>query len=152
MTIRQCVLSAILIAFAAITPEAAHAQASLPTLNISINGHSIKAEVASTVESRMRGLMHREKLGKHEGMLFVFDEVGYHSMWMKNTLIPLSVAFIDEKGRIINIANMEPHAEVLHSATAPARFALETNVGWFKARNIGPGAMLKGLEKAPEGR
>ncbi len=152
MTIRQYLFAAILVSCAALPHQVVHAQGSLPSLNLSINGHTIKAEVASTVESRMRGLMHREKLGKQDGMLFVFDEVGYHSMWMKNTLIPLSIAFIDEQGRIINIMDMEPHAEILHSATGPARYALETNVGWFKTRNIGPGTAVKGLDKAPKGR
>jgi len=130
----------------------AQAQGPGPQISLSIDGHTLNAEVAATVETRMRGLMHREKMGKNEGMLFVFDELGYHSMWMKNTLIPLSVAFIDEQGRIINIADMEPHSERTHGATGPARFALEMNVGWFKARNIAAGAKIKGLEKAPKGK
>ena len=93
--------------------------------------------------------MFRDKLGRNDGMLFVFDQIGYHGMWMKNTLIPLSVAFIDESGRILNIAEMEPHSEITHSAAGPARYALEMNAGWFKARNIAPGSVVKGLEKAP---
>ena len=122
------------------------------SINLKIGAHSIKAEVVYTPETRARGLMLREKMGKNNGMLFVFDQLGYHGMWMKNTLIPLSVAFIDAKGKIINIAEMTPHSEVTHSATGPARFALEMNSGWFKARNIAPGAAVIGLDKAPAGQ
>ncbi|MBL8515777.1 MAG: DUF192 domain-containing protein [Betaproteobacteria bacterium] len=128
------------------------AQGPLPTLTLTVEGHAVKAEVAATVESRTKGLMHREKLGKNDGMLFVFDELGYHAMWMKNTLIPLAVAFIDEQGKILNIAEMQPHSESTHAATGPARYALEMNAGWFKERNVGPGTKIKGLDKAPKGR
>jgi uncharacterized protein len=128
------------------------AQGPLPTMTLSVEGHAVKAEIAATVESRIKGLMHREKLGKNDGMLFVFDEIGYHSMWMKNTLIPLAVAFIDEQGKILNIAEMQPHSESMHGAAGPARYALEMNTGWFKERNIAAGAKVKGLEKAPKGR
>ena len=122
------------------------------SINLKVGAHSIKAEVVYTPETRARGLMLREKMGKNNGMLFVFDQLGYHGMWMKNTLIPLSVAFIDTKGKIINIAEMTPHSEATHSATGPARFALEMNSGWFKARNIAPGAAVIGLDKAPAGQ
>lgn len=133
-------------------PTIAMSQGPLPSLTVTVEGHSVKAEVAATFESRMKGLMHREKLGKNDGMLFVFDQVGYHSMWMKNTLIPLSVAFLDEDGKIINIAEMQPHSEMQHMAAGPARYALEMNAGWFNERKIAPGARVKGLEKAPKGR
>jgi len=121
-------------------------------LQLKIDNHAINAEVAATTETRMKGLMFREKMGKNDGMLFVFDQVGYHGMWMKNTLIPLSVAFMDEQGKILNIADMQPHSEQTHSASGPARYALEMNVGWFKANNIAAGAVVKGLEKAPKGQ
>ena len=133
---------------AAATP----AMAADKALQLRIGTHAINAEVAATAETRMKGLMHREKMGKNDGMLFVFDQVGYHGMWMKNTLIPLSVAFMDEQGKILNIADMQPHSEQTHSAAGPARYALEMNVGWFKARNISAGAIVKGLEKAPKGQ
>lgn len=119
-------------------------------LQLKIGDHAVNAEVAATPETRMKGLMFREKMGKNDGMVFVFDQIGYHSMWMKNTLIPLSVAFIDEQGKILNIADMEPHSEQTHSAAGPARYALEMNVGWFKSRNISAGAVVKGLERAPK--
>ena len=120
-------------------------------IQLKVDGHSITAEVAATLETRARGLMFRTKLGKNAGMLFVFDQLGYHGMWMKNTLIPLSVAFIDEHGRILNIAEMEPHSEITHSATGPARYALEMNAGWFSTRKIVPGSAIKGIDKAPKG-
>jgi len=81
------------------------------------------------------------------GMVFVFEENAAHCMWMKNTLMPLSVAFIDEAGVIINIADMQPHSEESHCAAKPARYALEMNKGWFAQRGIKPGAKLGGLEK-----
>ena len=118
-------------------------------IKLKIGSHAVTAEVVAMPESRQKGLMFRDKLGKNDGMLFVFDQIGYHGMWMKNTLIPLSVAFIDETGRILNVAEMEPHSETTYSAAGPARYALEMNAGWFKARNIAPGSLVKGLEKAP---
>lgn len=128
------------------------AQGPLPTISVVVEGHVVKAEVAATFENRARGLMFREKLGKNDGMLFVFDQLGYHSMWMKNTLIPLSVAFLDAEGKIVNIAEMQPHVENHHMAAGPVLYALEMNSGWFSERKIGPGAKVKGLEKAPKGR
>jgi uncharacterized membrane protein (UPF0127 family) len=123
------------------------ARAELPTLQLRAGMHLIRAEVAADYSTRMQGLMHRESLAPNAGMLFVFDEAAGHCMWMKNTLIPLSVAFIDEKGVIINIADMQPHSEQSHCATAPAVFALEMSRGWFAQRGIKPGTTLGGLER-----
>lgn len=85
-------------------------------------------------------------------MLFVFEETARHGMWMKNTYIPLSVAFLDERGAIINIADMEPHSLDSHGAARPAKYALEMNRGWFRKRGIKPGAKLEGIERAPPAR
>ena len=85
-------------------------------------------------------------------MLFVFPEQGLHGMWMVNTYIPLSVAFLDEGGVIINIADMEPHTRTTHAATRPARYALEVNRGWFATRGIKPGMRVEGIERAPPAR
>jgi uncharacterized membrane protein (UPF0127 family) len=82
-------------------------------------------------------------------MLFVFDEAAPHCMWMKNTLIPLSVAFIDANGTIVNIADMQPHSEQPHCASAPAVFALEMARGWFAQRGVKAGMKLGGLERLP---
>jgi len=139
------------LALAAAVPVLAGAQ-SLPTLTLNAGIHLIRAEVASTFESRMTGLMRREKLDANGGMLFVFREIAPHCMWMKNTYIPLSVAFIDEGGVIVSIADMKPQTEDSHCAARPARYALEMNQGWFAAKGITPGAKISGLEKAPPPR
>lgn len=118
-------------------------------LELSVGIHRIEAEVANTERSRMVGLMRREYMPPQRGMLFVFDADAYHCMWMKNTLIPLSVAFLDERGKIINVEKMQPQTENNHCAAKPARFALEMNAGWFHQRGIGPGFVVDGIEQAP---
>ncbi len=123
------------------------ARAELPVVQLGTGMHLIRAELADSMGARMEGLMHRKSMPQGSGMVFVFEENATHCMWMKNTLIPLSVAFIDEAGTIINIADMQPHSEQSHCATRPARYALEMNKGWFAQRGIKPGAKLRGLEK-----
>ena len=123
------------------------ARAELPVVQLSTGMHLIRAELADNMGTRMEGLMYRKSMPQGSGMVFVFDESATHCMWMKNTLIPLSVAFIDESGAIINIADMQPQSEQSHCAARPARFALEMNKGWFAERGIKPGAKLRGLEK-----
>ena len=132
---------AILLAFAA-APALAQ---ELPVVQLSAGMHSIRAEVAADFSTRMRGLMHRASLPANSGMLFIFDEPSIHCMWMKNTLIPLSVVFLDEAGTVINIADMQPHSEQSHCAARQARYALEMNRGWFAARGIKPGMRLGGI-------
>ena len=117
----------------------------LPVARLSAGIHLIQAEVVSDGETRARGLMHRKALEQNAGMLFIFDDHAIHCMWMKNTLIPLSVAFIDDRGTIVNIADMEPHDLQSHCAARPVKYALEMNRGWFAARGIGPGARLGGV-------
>ncbi|MCS7100122.1 MAG: DUF192 domain-containing protein, partial [Burkholderiaceae bacterium] len=107
--------------------------------------HLITAELADTDATRTRGLMFREHLPPNQGMLFVFDSKAPHCMWMRNTPIPLSVAFIDDDGRVVNIEDMAPHTETLHCARAPVRYALEMNRGWFASRGIRPGAVIGGI-------
>ena len=136
-------LASLLLAFALVGPACAQ----LPVAELATGMHLIRAEVADSMGTRMEGLMHRKSMPQGSGMVFVFDETATHCMWMKNTLIPLSVAFIDEAGAIINIADMQPHSEQSHCAARPARFALEMNKGWFAERGIKPGAKLRGLEK-----
>ena len=138
-------MKTILILLAAGFAAAAHAQ--LPTVELTAGMHRIRAEVADTMGTRMQGLMYRKSMPQGAGMVFVFDETAAHCMWMKNTLIPLSVAFIDEAGAIINIADMQPHSEQSHCAARPARYALEMNKGWFVQRGIKPGTKLRGLDK-----
>jgi len=121
----------------------------LPVVQLSAGMHLIRAEVAADNPSRSRGLMHRKSLGANAGMLFVFDQAAIHCMWMKNTYVPLSVAFLDEHGTIVNIADMQPHSEQSHCATRPTVYALEMAQGWFAQRGIKPGAKLGGLDKLP---
>ena len=140
-------------ALAIVAPlAAAQPQSKLPTLALSAGIHVIQAEVANTVPSRAQGLMFRKSLAANQGMLFVFAEVERHCMWMRNTYVPLSVAFIDEAGVILNIADMKPQTENSHCAAGPARYALEMSQGWFAAKGIKPGARLSGIEKAPAPR
>ncbi|MCW5591283.1 MAG: DUF192 domain-containing protein [Burkholderiales bacterium] len=136
-------LAALAFAFLPLAP----AQAAPKVIQVQVAGHALRVEVAATVEERMRGLMFRAKLDANEGMLFVFDEPGYHSMWMKNTPLPLSVAFVDGEGRILNILDMEPQTLDSHYAAGPARFAIETNKGWFAQRRIKAGDKVTGLPK-----
>jgi uncharacterized protein len=116
-----------------------------PVFQLNAGIHLIQAEVVSDPGSRAQGLMHRKELAQNAGMLFIFDERAVHCMWMKNTLIPLSVAFIDDRGVIVNIADMEPKTETSHCAAQPVRYALEMNRGWFAARGIKPGSRLGGI-------
>ncbi|HYD81775.1 MAG TPA: DUF192 domain-containing protein [Paucimonas sp.] len=117
----------------------------LPIAMLNAGMHVIKAEVASTDAEREQGLMFREKMGPNEGMLFVFPAPAAVCMWMKNTLLPLSVAFMDEQGKIINIEDMKPQTLDSHCGNKPVRYALEMNLGWFKQKGIKPGSSIGGL-------
>ena len=126
----------------------ARADVTFATSQIKVGAHPLKVELAASDPQRTQGLMFRKSLGKNEGMLFVFDEIEYHSMWMKNTLIPLSVAFVDAKGEILNVLDMEPLTLDTHTAAGPARYAIETNKGWFAEKGIKAGDKVTGLPKA----
>ena len=141
------VLAALLLCSAAFGQEPKVAP--LKTISVKVGAHALKVEVADDDASRSRGLMFRNTLGKDNGMLFTFPEPGYHGMWMMNTFIPLSVAFIDGDGRILNILDMQPHTQDTHTAAGPARYAIETNVGWFAGKKIKAGDRVTGLPKAP---
>ncbi len=117
------------------------------TTHVKVAGHDLKVEVAASEEQRMHGLMFRKKLGRNDGMLFIFDEPAYQAMWMKNTLIPLSVAFLDKNGEILNILDMEPQTLDTHMSAGPATYAIETNKGWFAEKKIKPGDRVSGLPK-----
>jgi uncharacterized membrane protein (UPF0127 family) len=134
--------------FAAATTRAA----GLPTIELSIKGHRLMAEVASTEATRTTGLMNRFSLQPDHGMLFVFKEALPQAFWMKNTYVPLSIAFIDGDGRIINIEDMSPQTEITHPSRGLALYALEMKKGWFADRNIAPGARVEGLAKAAPAR
>lgn len=125
------------------------AQAQMPRMELSLGFYRIEAEVAADQKNRMQGLMQRRSMAAHQGMLFVFPQAARHCMWMKNTYLPLSVAFLDDEGAIINIEDMQPQTENNHCAARPARFALEMNQGWFAAKGVKAGARLAGVERAP---
>ena len=125
------------------------AQNAMPVMELNAGFHRIEAEVAASDQSRQVGLMNRQAMPPQRGMLFVFTQANTHCMWMRNTLLPLSVAFVDDDGYIINIEDMQPQTEDNHCARQPARYALEMNRGWFAQRGIKPGVRLGGLDKAP---
>ena len=128
---------------------AASAQDSMPVLELTAGMHRIEAEVAANDQNRQVGLMNRRAMPPQRGMLFVFGRENMHCMWMRNTYLPLSVAFMDADGVIINIEDMQPQTESNHCAKKPARYALEMNQGWFAQRGIKPGTRLGGIDKAP---
>lgn len=124
----------------------AHAQQpQLPLVRLTAGMQVVQAEVADSFGSRMQGLMQRRSLAPNHGMLFLFDADDRQCMWMKNTLIPLSVAFIDAHGAIINIADMQPHSEETHCSARPVRYALEMTQGWFRDKGVKPGIRIRGI-------
>jgi uncharacterized protein len=138
-------ITALLFAAIAALPAFAQQAPKSAVAELSIGIHLIKAEVAATEEEREHGLMLREKLGPNDGMLFLFDAPATVCMWMKNTILPLSVAFLDDKGAIINIEEMKEQTTDSHCALKQASSALEMNRGWFKQKNIKPGAIINGI-------
>jgi len=125
-------------------------QTGLPKLTLSAGGQTITADVAATDETRQKGLMFRTQMARNEGMLFVFPQLGYHAMWMRNTPINLSVAYLDEQGKIISIHEMQAFNETSHQALGPARYALEMNAMWFSQHKLKAGDRVKGIDKAPK--
>ncbi len=125
------------------------AQTALPLAELGVGMYRIEAEVAHTNQMRQIGLMNRRAMPPQRGMVFVFPTLAAHCMWMKNTYLPLSVAFLDSRGRVLNIEDMQPHTEDNHCAAAPARFALEMNLGWFRERGVKPGDTVRGIDGLP---
>lgn len=117
----------------------------LPTAQLVLQGEQVQAEIAATEDSRSYGLMNRTSLLANHGMIFVFDEPGIVCFWMKNTILPLSIAFIDDKGVISNITDMQPQTLDTHCPTRAIRYALEMEQGWFTARQIKPGTVVENL-------
>ena len=121
----------------------------MPVFELTAGIHRIEAEVAATHADREQGLMYRKTMADHHGMLFVFPAAGIECMWMRNTLLPLSVAFLDANGAIINIEDMQPQTTTNHCAARPARYALEMNLGWFTRRGLVRGHRISGLDALP---
>jgi uncharacterized membrane protein (UPF0127 family) len=122
---------------------------SLPTLTLNAGIHNITAELAQTDEQRSTGLMHRTAMPPNHGMLFAFDRAGQQCFWMKNTLLPLDIAFVADDGTIVNLDRMKPQSLDAHCSSKPVRFVLEMNEGWFAKRGIAAGSRLKGPPFTP---
>ena len=113
-----------------------------PTLILKMDSYQIIAEVASSEKTRKEGLMYRQSLKNDNGMLFIFETEQAYCFWMKNTQIPLSVAFIQNNGVIRNIADMQPYSLTKHCASEPVKYALEMEQGWFSDRGITAGSIV----------
>ncbi|MBK1733590.1 DUF192 domain-containing protein [Thiococcus pfennigii] len=131
---------------------AAATAAPLPQADIAVGPHRLTVELALEPADRQIGLMHRPSLPADQGMLFVFPNDGRRCMWMRNTLIPLSVAFIAADGSILNLADMAPLNDATHCSRGPIRYALEVNRGWFAERGIAAGDRIGGLQQLPPAR
>jgi uncharacterized protein len=116
----------------------------LPATTLHAGMYNITAQVARSAEERQIGLMFRKTMATHEGMLFVFEQPATQCFWMRNTLLPLSAAFVADDGSIVNIEDMAPQTETSHCSKKPVRFVLEMNQGWFAKRAIKPGSRLTG--------
>ncbi|MFV0680613.1 DUF192 domain-containing protein [Ottowia sp.] len=149
MKIFRRTLFALACAAAALPVMAQLASSGLPQLDlqrVALNAgmHRIEAQVAATPAQRQIGLMHRQNMLAHEGMLFVFEQPGVQCFWMKNTLIPLTAAFVADDGTIVNLADMKPLDESSHCSAKPVRYVLEMNQGWFAQRHLKAGIKLQG--------
>lgn len=130
----------------------AQAQSALPVIPLTAGMYAIQAELAASPEARERGLMFRKSMPANAGMLFVFEEKAGHCFWMRNTDLPLSIAFLADDGSIVNIEDMKPQTEDNHCPRAAVRYALEMNKGWFAQKGLKPGAKIGGLPQPRQGQ
>lgn len=135
-------IKAILFLLVFVSFSVAHSQG-LPKIPLYIKAKEIRVEVAKTPEERAMGLMNRKQLEKDEGMLFIFESEGYHSFWMKNTFLPLSIAFIDKDRRIVDIKDMKPLTLDSHSPSRQVLYTLEMNQGWFATNGVRVGDVVR---------
>ena len=124
-------------------------QTGLPRTELGAGMHVIQAQVASTPQQRSVGLMWRQEMPANEGMLFVFERPETQCFWMKNTLLPLTAAFVDDDGKIVNLADMKPQTTDSHCSQKPVRFVLEMHQGWFAKRGLQAGTQLRGKPFTP---
>ena len=136
----------ICIFFTFMTSAYGQANPTLPIKRLSAGMHIIQAEVAATPETRLTGLMYRKALAPNHGMLFVFDQAHVRCFWTRNTFIPLSIAFLQDDGTIVNIADMTPQSDQSHCSSKPVRLALEMDQGWFASRGMTAGKKILGLQ------
>ena len=135
-------LGLVSLAFAATAQQGPQLQ--LPRTQLNAGMHVLNVQLAQTPEQRQIGLMWRKEMPQHEGMLFVFEQPTKQCFWMRNTLIPLSAAFVADDGTIVNIADMKPQSDDSHCSEKPVRYVLEMNVGWFAKRQLQAGYKLSG--------
>jgi uncharacterized protein len=138
------VLASLALAAALLPAAAQDAQMNLPRVTLSAGMHQIDAQVAQTPDQRATGLMFRKEMPQHEGMLFAFEQPSVQCFWMKNTLLPLTAAFVADDGTVVNLADMEPQSTASHCSDKPVRYVLEMNRGWFAKKGIKPGMKLAG--------
>jgi hypothetical protein len=124
-------------------------QTTLPRIKLQAGMYQIDTQVAQTEAQRQIGLMFRQEMPQHEGMLFVFEQPATQCFWMKNTLLPLTAAFVADDGTIVNLADMKPQTTDSHCSTKPVRFVLEMNQGWFAKKGLKAGSRLSGVAFKP---
>ena len=137
-------LAGLMLAACALQAGAQEPQTNLPRVKLSVGMHQIDAQVAQTPSQRETGLMYRAEMPQHEGMLFIFDQASLQCFWMKNTLLPLTAAFIADDGTLVNLVDMKPRSLESHCSTKPVRFVLEMNQGWFDRKGIKSGFRVNG--------
>lgn len=141
-------LLAIVIFFVSCSGGLSHAQnkpqLDLPRIKLSAGMHLIDTQVAATPDQRATGLMYRQDMPQGEGMLFIFEEATPQCFWMKNTLLPLTAAFVADDGTIVNLVNMKPQTTDSHCSAKPVRYVLEMNLGWFEKKGLKAGSKLGG--------
>ncbi|KAB2875925.1 MAG: DUF192 domain-containing protein [Ideonella sp.] len=137
-------ITAGVLALAGTTGHAEGEPQDLPTATLHVGMHNIRAQLATTPLQRQIGLMYRRSMPNQEGMLFVFEVASPQCFWMRNTLIPLSIAFLGDDGTVVNLADMQPQSDESHCSAKPVRFALEMNQGWFARRGVRPGMRISG--------
>lgn len=140
----------LLLGLGVLTSGVVCAQQSSRFLDLAIGMYRIRAEVAATERERQVGLMNRSHLPTQAGMLFVFDTPAQHCFWMKNTQLPLSIAFLDNAGKIVDLADMKPLSEESHCPSRPVRYALEMNQGWFRSHGATVGTVVNGIPVLPK--
>jgi uncharacterized protein len=124
-------------------------QTTLPRIKLQAGMYQIDTQVAQTEAQRQIGLMFRQEMPQHEGMLFVFEQPATQCFWMKNTLLPLTAAFVADDGTIVNLVDMKPQTTDSHCSTKPVRFVLEMNQGWFAKKGLKAGSRLSGVAFKP---
>lgn len=144
MTLLKRPLLAVLLAATCAVQAQDAPQMDLPRVKLSAGMYQIDAQVAATPAHRTIGLMFRREMPQHEGMLFIFEQPSQQCFWMKNTLLPLTAAFVGDDGTIVNLADMKPQTTDSHCSDKPVRYVLEMHQGWFAKRGLKAGSQLKG--------